>query len=251
MKIGVSSCFFHADPKRAVFKGKTLLYLEQSMSYWLMREGVLVFMIPQPEEGSPVQLKDLVNEMDALVLQGGSDVCPRSYGEEALKPEWEGDYIRDQYEIALSKEFMDQDKPVLGICRGAQILNVAFGGTLYQDIETQIPGARNHRNWDIYDQNFHHIRFEKGSMLEKLYPKTVTAKVNTVHHQAIKALGKGLIVEAKSNDDGIIEAIRHEGKPFVYAVQWHPEFQDKNDTSLLDGRAVLRTFLNEARNANA
>ena len=170
LKIGLSACFFHADPKRAIFKGKTLQYLEQSMAHWMMREGALVFLIPNPEPGSSVKLRDLVAQMDGLVLQGGSDVCPKSYGEKALKPEWEGDYIRDQYEIALTREFMTQDKPVLGVCRGAQLLNVAFGGTLYQDIETQVEGARNHRNWEIYDQNFHEIRIEEGTLLNDSIP---------------------------------------------------------------------------------
>src|ERR1700758_305801 len=104
LKIGLSACFFHADPKRAIFKGKTLQYLEQSMAHWIMREEALVFLIPNPEQGSSVKCGDLVSQMDWLVLQGGSDVCPKSYGEKALKPEWEGDYIRDQYEIALTRE---------------------------------------------------------------------------------------------------------------------------------------------------
>ena len=251
MKIGLSSCFFHADPKRAIFKGKTLLYFEQSMSHWLMRERALVFLIPAPEQGSPVSLHDLVSEMDALVLQGGSDVSPRSYGEKALKPEWEGDYIRDQYEIALTREFMEQEKPVLGICRGAQLLNVAFGGTLYQDIGTQVQGARVHRDWEIYDQNFHNIQMETGSILQTLYPTLPTAKVNSIHHQAIKDLGKGLKIEAKSTDDGIVEAIRHTGSPFVYAVQWHPEFHSREDKTLLDSTPILKRFMEEVRKINA
>jgi len=257
MRIGVSACFFHADPKRPVFKGKTLLYLEQSMSHWLMREGALVFMIPAAEAGSKggaaVTVRDLVGEMDGLVLQGGSDVSPKSYGEKALKPEWEGDFIRDQYEISLVREFMAQEKPVLGICRGAQLLNVAFGGTLYQDIGTQFARARVHRDWEIYDRNFHEIRFEKDSMLGKLCPGTQGGRVNSVHHQAIRDLGKGLVIEARSADDGVIEAIRGDDdcKSFIYAVQWHPEFQDAGDHSLFDCAPVLKSFLEQAKNRSS
>ncbi len=236
LKIGLSACFFHSDPKRPIFKGKTLLYLEQSLVRWVMAEGALVYMIPSPAPDSPVTMADLVSPLDGLVLQGGSDVSPKSYGEQALTPEWEGDYIRDQYEIALISEFRAQDKPVLGICRGAQLINVAFGGTLYQDIKTQVPGALEHRNWDIYDQNFHGLKMESGKV----------TRVNSVHHQAIKDLGKGLRAEAWSQPDGLVEAIRVEKGPYCFAVQWHPEFQDSKDASLLDGRIFLREFLKMA-----
>jgi len=237
IKIGLSACFFHADPKRPIFKGKTLLYLEQTLSRWVMAEGALVYMIPSPAPDSPVTLKDLVSELNGLVLQGGSDVSPKSYGEEPLKPEWEGDYVRDQYEIALLNEFRKQGKPVLGICRGAQLVNVAFGGTLYQDIKTQVPGAIEHRNWDIYDQNFHDLKLSSGE----------TTRVNSVHHQAVKDLGKGLKAEAWSVPDNLVEAIHADKGPYCFAVQWHPEFQDTKDKSLYDGRIFLREFLKAAK----
>jgi putative glutamine amidotransferase len=236
LKIGLSACFFHADPKRPIFKGKTLLYMEQSLSRWVMAEGALVYLIPSPAPDSPVTISDLVTPLDALVLQGGSDVSPKSYGETPLKPEWEGDYVRDQYETALLNEFRAQDKPVLGVCRGAQLMNVAFGGTLYQDIQTQVPHAVEHRNWDIYDQNFHGLKLADGQVV----------KVNSVHHQAVKDLGKGLKAEAWSQPDNLVEAIRAEKGPYCFAVQWHPEFQDPKDSSLFDSRVFLREFLKAA-----
>src|SRR5260221_11341194 len=125
-KIGISACFFHPDPLRPIFKGKTLLYLEQSLSHWIMSEGAQPWLIPTPAPGSQVSLGGLIEGLDGLVLQGGSDVSPQSYGETPLKPEWSGDFVRDQYEIALVKEFRLQAKPVLGICLAAQLLNVAF-----------------------------------------------------------------------------------------------------------------------------
>jgi putative glutamine amidotransferase len=243
-KIGISSCFFHADPQRPIFKGKTLLYLEQSIAQWVMSEGVLAYLIPAPALGSPVQLPDLAREMDGLVLQGGSDVSPQSYGEQPLRPEWSGDFVRDQYEIALVNAFRAQAKPVLGICRGAQLLNVAFGGTLYQDIPTQVKGAQKHRDWDVYDQNFHSLSLEGG--LRALNADKAVARVNSVHHQAIKDLGQGLKPEAHSVEDGLIEAVRAEAGPYLVAVQWHPEFQDPQDPSLFDGKLLLRDFLAHA-----
>ncbi len=246
LRIGFSACFFHADPKRALFKGKTLIYMEESIAHWLFAEKVLGFLIPTVHATSTISLKDLVADLDGIILQGGSDVSPDSYGETPLKPEWSGDYVRDQYEIALVKECIRQHKPILGICRGAQLLNVALGGSLYQDIATQVPGARVHRNWEVYDQLFHEVTFAKGSLLENRFKKS-TARVNSIHHQGIKQLGKGLIAEAFSKEDNIIEAIRLETEPFVYAFQWHPEFHNPNDPTLLDCRLILQDFLKQAK----
>lgn len=247
LKIGLSACFFHADPQRAIFKGKTLQYIEQSLAHWILSEGQKVFMIPSLPENSPMALDTLIEDLDGLVLSGGSDVAPETYGETALKPEWKGDAIRDRYEIALVQAFMRHHKPILGICRGAQLLNVAMGGTLYQDIETQVPGALVHRNWEIYDQNHHEVRFEKGSGLEKLYgPGTHT--IGSIHHQGLKKLGRDLVVEATSPKDGVIEAIRYTGGSYALAVQWHPEFHSVSKKPLLDGTPFLREFIEAGRN---
>jgi putative glutamine amidotransferase len=139
LKIGISACFFHPDPQRAVFKGKTLQYVEQEMAHWVMQKDAMALMIPSPEgdsrrPGSRVSVGDYARELDGLVLMGGSDVSPESYGEKPLKPEWTGDRIRDDYEIALLRSFIAAGRPVLGVCRGAQVINVGQGGTLYQDI---------------------------------------------------------------------------------------------------------------------
>jgi putative glutamine amidotransferase len=200
-------------------------------------------MIPTLSADSALSLQALVGELDGLVLQGGADVAPETYGETAQRPEWSGDAIRDRYEISLVHEFEAQRKPVLGLCRGLQLLNVAYGGTLHQDIGTQVPGALVHRDWDIYDLNFHDIEILAGSGLARLYPGQKVAKVNSVHHQAIKDLGQGLQVEASSIRDGIIEAMRLSGDQYVVGVQWHPEFQDPQDATLLKTRPLLDEFI--------
>ena len=243
-KIGISACFFHADPKRPIFKGKTLLYLEQSIAQWVMAQGALAYLIPAPARDSAVSLRDLAQPLDGLVLQGGSDVAPQSYGESPLKPEWAGDAVRDQYEMALVTEFRAQGKPVLGICRGIQLVNVALGGSLYQDISTQAPGSRQHRDWEVYDQHFHGVELEGG--LLKLNGGRANTRVNSVHHQGLKELGQDLVVEARSSEDGLVEAVRAQSGPWLVAVQWHPEFQDPADASLFDGRALLKEFLDHA-----
>lgn len=257
LKIGLSPRFLHAVPPALGFRGKKLQYLEQSIAHWLMTADALVFMIPSIEGGGMIRrgnirIVDYVAELDGLVLQGGSDVSPLTYGETPLRPEWKGDRIRDMYEIDLLHEFVSAGKPVLGVCRGLQLINVAFGGTLYQDILDQ-RGADHlhHYNSSAYDQHYHSIRFVPGSGLSRLYPNLGRVRVNSIHHQAAKTLGKDLVGEALSMPDEMIEAIRWRGSSYVVGVQWHPEFHDPADTSLLDGNPLLLEFLAEAERARA
>ena len=249
-RLGLSACFFHADPKRNLFKGKTLLYAEESMLHWLMAGGALPMLMPRV--APPLSPAELLENIDGLVLQGGADLSPRHYGEEPLRPEWEGDPARDVYEIELVRLCLAADKPVLGVCRGAQVLNVALGGTLYQDIETLHPGAKVHRDWEIYDEHAHEVAFERGSLLERLYPSLPgPPRVNSVHHQGLKTLGRGLVIEARSLPDGVVEAVRYQPDPqdvrapFAYGVQWHPEFIRPGNAALLDPQVLLGAFLEE------
>jgi putative glutamine amidotransferase len=250
LRIGVASCFFHADQTRPIFKGKTLLYLEESLAHWLMAGGAVPLLLPTPAAG--IRADDLLLGLDALVLQGGSDVAPESYGEAPIRPEWAGDRVRDRYETELVRAAMALDRPVLGLCRGLQMLNVIFGGSLIQDIGTQCPGFLTHRDFERYDRLQHDISIEPDSWLAGVYPGHARGRVNTVHHQAIKALGQGLEVEARSVPDGLSEAVRYQPAamdqpaPWLYAVQWHPEFQDPADSSLLPTAPLRDRFLQAA-----
>jgi gamma-glutamyl-gamma-aminobutyrate hydrolase PuuD len=123
---------------------------------------------------------------------------------------------------------------------------VALGGTLYQDIRTQIPESGEHRTED-YEKHRHTIRFVEGSSLEKLYPHVDRANVTSIHHQSIKTIGRGLRIEAFSEPDGVVEAVRGEGKGYIFAVQWHPEFHNPADRALLDCAPILESFLEAAR----
>jgi putative glutamine amidotransferase len=259
LRIGVSSCFLHADSTRALFKGKTLLYAEESMLSWIMSAGVLPVLLPRAVP--PLSPRELLEDVDALVLQGGADVSPLHYGEEPLRPEWAGDHARDLYEMELVRLAIELDRPVLGCCRGAQVLNVALGGSLWQDVETMHPERRVHRDWHVYDQLFHEVQLAEDSWLARCYAGDRQAparrgRINSVHHQAIKQLGKGLAVEARSTEDGVVEAIRlvslgRDGggrAPFALGVQWHPEFLHKPtvyEPDALDPAALLRGFLEE------
>ena len=251
LKIGLSARLYHPQPDATGLQAKTLQYLEQSAAHWIMSRNVLVFMVPTVDkEGllhrSEMRIADYVRALDGLVLQGGADVSPLTYGEEPLERAWAGDRLRDVYEIELVHEFIEAGKPVLGICRGLQIINVAFGGTLYQDIETQVPGAMKHVT-DAYERHLHDISIVPDAGLASLYPGVARGRINSIHHQSIKALGRGLTVEARADPDGVIEAIRHSEKRDVFAVQWHPEFHAPRDESVLQSAPILDAFLRAAR----
>ncbi len=253
LKIGVSARILHPQRGARGLQSKTLQYLEQTAAHWLMSRDVLVLMVPTVDTGgilhrSSIRMSDYARHLDGLMLQGGADVSPLSYGEEPLSREWTGDRLRDEYEIELLHEFIEAGKPVLGVCRGAQLINVAYGGTLYQDIVQQVPKARRHVTED-YEKNLHEVRFEPAGALARLYPGVEHARVNSIHHQSVKTLGRNLRVEAWSESDRVIEAIRGTGPSYVLGVQWHPEFHPPGDQSVLDSAPILDEFLRAARRA--
>ncbi|NLP62350.1 gamma-glutamyl-gamma-aminobutyrate hydrolase family protein [Paraburkholderia sacchari] len=251
LRIGVSARIFHPEPGALGLRGKTLQYLEESIAHWVMSRDVIVFMIPTVgHQGmlhpSNIRLRDYAKHLDGLLLQGGADVSPQTYAETAPRPEWPGDRVRDMYELELLHEFIESGKPVLGVCRGCQLINVAFGGSLYQDIAMDVPTAGVHVS-EHYDQHRHAITFPEGSSLASMFPGRREAIVNSIHHQAVKSLGRDLTVEAVSSGDGLIEAVRYRRSPFVVGVQWHPEFHRAGGPELLDCTPLLDTFLRAAR----
>jgi len=255
--IGVSARIYYPGTHGAlpgVFT-KTLHYLEQSVAHWVLSGHAMAVMIPAVTKDSIVlrsdlDLDDYARSLDGLVLQGGNDVAPECYGETALHPDWAGDPVRDKYEIELIRVFIAAGKPVFGVCRGFQLLNVMHGGTLWQDIGTQRPASRAHRELGQYERHFHQISIEPGSRLAALYPGLQQTVANSIHHQGIRDLAPGFVVEARCPDDGIIEAIRRtEGPGYVAGVQWHPEFHDPQDGRTIDDRPMLQDFLAACRAA--
>ena len=235
---------------------KTVHYLEQSVAHWLLAGGAMAVMVPAVDADSIVtrsdlKLHDYAAALDGLVLQGGNDVAPETYGEQPLHADWHGDRVRDRCEIDLIRAFVDAGKPVFGICRGLQLLNVTFGGTLIQDIPTLHPGALSHREAGRYEHHHHGVEFVPGTQLAALFPGMVRATTNSIHHQGIKDLAPGFIVEARCPDDGMVEAVRWQGPSFVAGVQWHPEFHEPDHPTTLDDRPILRDFLDAARAARA
>lgn len=257
LRIGLSARLLHEPPAELGFRGKTLQYLEQSAAHWILRHGALALMVPTlgfdaEVERRKVSVGAFVAALDGLVLQGGADLSPATYGQTPLEPEWSGDAVRDRYEMELIDGFIAEGKPVLGICRGMQLLNVVHGGTLLQDILRLHPGAHAHVDPDAYDLHRHRVRFEPGGLLERLHPEAGDeASVISIHHQAVDRLGGDLVIEARSTDDGIVEAIRGSGRSFVLGLQWHPEFHPQRDPQLLSPTPVMTAFLEaaEARRA--
>ncbi len=164
---------------------------------------------------------EYVARVDGLLLTGGDDIHPRHYGE-APHPRIDlVDERRDAFEIALLRAARERGMPVLGICRGIQLINVALGGDLYQDIPSQKESSVGHAQKTLREGPWHEIEVRPGTRLAEILGET-RAAVNSYHHQACRRVAKGLAVTA-TTADGIVEAVEDPGHPFFVAVQWHPE----------------------------
>ena len=223
--------------------GVTLLWDEEKNSYWMLpgylegleEAGAIPIILPLAADGADIaQLADLC---DGFLFTGGQDVAPQLYGE-AMKPTC-GELCpaRDTLEQELLNRALEQDKPILGICRGLQILNVTLGGTLYQDLPTEHPSEIEHSMKPPYDQAAHTVRILPDTPLAALLQKQELG-VNSCHHQAIRSLAPSLVEMARSTDD-LIEAMYLPGKTFIWGVQWHPEMSLQEESS----RKIFEAFV--------
>lgn len=168
-------------------------------------------------------IAQLVATLDGVLFSGGNDVTPEFYGEEVTHAV-ETSRARDEWELALIDEAQKQDKPIFTICRGTQLLNVSRGGTLYQDIQLDRHSQSNHSSSEEFENAehlAHTITLEADSKLSNILGEK-DIQTNSQHHQAIKKLGKGLIVTARA-EDGVVEGVEDSSKAFVMGVQSHPE----------------------------
>jgi putative glutamine amidotransferase len=182
--------------------------------------------------GEPVELDyqrdepgDVVRRSHGLLLTGGGDVDPTLYGEAPHETFQASEPGRDAYEVALIRAAAASDLPILAICRGMQVLNVALGGTLLQDIPSMVNGAVHHVISEPRYAIAHEVWVASGSRLDRLMGDTLegeTCQVNSRHHQAVKTVAAGWDVSGTA-PDGVIEAIEQSGDRFRLAVQWHPE----------------------------
>jgi putative glutamine amidotransferase len=201
-RIGITSCSKNADYEESVRRaGGEPVILDWSA----LKSGV-----------------DALAGVDGVLMTGGPDVNPAEYGE-ARDPAVASlaDPARDRFELELARAALKHDAPILAICRGMQVLNVAAGGSLVQDIPSGMPDALPHQVGEPKDAIAHAVRIEPGSRVAELLDAT-EARVNSRHHQAVKQPGEGLLVTATA-PDGIIEALEKPDAHFCVAVEWHPE----------------------------
>jgi putative glutamine amidotransferase len=186
----------------------------------LMGKGAPVIVPPYLEE---VELRAIFESLDGLLLSGGGDILPVLYGEKDSGLLWIVDERRDRAELALARWALAEKLPLLAICRGIQVLNVAAGGTLIQDIPTQILNSLTHSSVAGRPKGSiaHTVEVTRGSRLAGLIGAGQLG-VNSFHHQAVKDIGLGLLVTARA-PDGIIEGLELPDHPFCIGVQWHPE----------------------------
>ena len=172
--------------------------------------------------GRPEDAADFLDRVDALVLSGGADVDPAAYGEERHPTVTRVHPGRDAFELALAREAVARDLPTLAICRGHQLLNVATGGTLVQDIPSQWASASDHdpdtERWALS----HDVDVLPGTRLRAILGRD-RVSVNSFHHQAVRRLGDGFVLSARGAEDGVIEGMEMPDRRFMIGVQWHPE----------------------------
>lgn len=195
--------------------------LNENYSRSVIEAGGIPVMLPS----NNTDIENLLDRLDGVVITGGGDIDPSIYGEEKHAKTDGIDAERDAFEQAIVHAAIERDMPLLGICRGLQMLNVALGGTLHQDIDDLVDGSHEHRQ---QSQNIHHEQtFQTVQIANSDHPlhRMTSSKhidVNTFHHQSINILANTLDVMAKA-DDGVVEAVYKPGHSFCLAVQWHPE----------------------------
>ncbi len=203
--------------------------------------------VPVLLAGSAGSAHAVIERLDGVLLSGGVDVDPRYFGEDPHPQLGEVSPMRDSFELALAQEALRRGVPVFGICRGAQVMAIAGGGSVYQDLPSQREGSILHyqsgpRNWQS-----HAVSVAEGSLLQRVVGGAASLRVNSFHHQAVRDLPEGWTVAARA-PDGVIEAFENPGHPYWLAVQWHPEAYYAHDAA---ARALFQSFVESAREALA
>ncbi len=201
-----------------------------------------------PASVSIQTLDEIYQRLDGVLLPGGGDVNPQIYGQEAHPTLDSVDDVRDALEIRLTRKAVEDDLPLFGICRGIQVMNVALGGTLIQDIPSMVEGAVRHtidKEKEGRGKRLHSVRIEEGTHLETIFSEPILP-VNSIHHQALGDVAPGAVVTAYS-EDGLKEGIEVPDKHFVVGVQWHPE--DMQDDPHM--RELFKAFVDAARERTA
>ena len=220
------------------------LYDDEKESYWMLpgymkmleKEGAIPIMLPLTSKTE--ELDCFFEICSGFLLTGGQDVSPSVY--HAAREPWCGSCceLRDEMEQYILNKAVEQDKSVLGICRGVQFMNACYGGTLYQDLEKEYASGIDHHMKPPYDRTVHQVSLEKNTPLSEILKKEQIG-VNSYHHQAIKKLSPKFQTTAFS-EDGLIEGIYMPFRKFVMGVQWHPEFSYEVDEN---SRKLIKAFV--------
>jgi putative glutamine amidotransferase len=205
--------------------------MSQRYIHALTAAGAIPWMIPLLPDDADT-MRGIYDELDGFFLPGGADIDPANYGEERHPSCDHSDPARDRVELIMAEWAMRDHKPILGVCRGLQLLNLAAGGTLWQDVESQRPSSIKHdyfpfRDGHARDYLAHAVTIREGTRLAEILGAG-DRKVNSMHHQGIHRLATGFIVSATA-PDGLIEGIEGHGDQFLMAVQWHPEALAEKD----------------------
>ena len=225
---------------------KNMFYLNPLYVQALEQSGAACFMFPLGI--SLDSLRQLAALCDGILFTGGPDVHPFRFGEETLPKCGEVSALRDDLEIALLPIAMEQQKPILGICRGIQLINICLGGSIYQDLESQLSGCSQllcHQQPYSPVTPSHYAEVVPGSRLQSIV-ETGRLEVNSIHHQAIRLLAPGLTACARTSD-GLIEAIEMDSYPFLLGVQWHPELLFSSQES---AQKIFRAFVRACASKN-
>jgi len=209
-----------ADIADSKANGEPTLFLARRYLRAVEQAGAVPLILPPLSSNSAI--RQSLNILDGLIISGGNfDIHPSHYGEQPIKELGIVKADRTEFELEIAAGALKKNLPTLGICGGAQALNVVLGGSLYQDIGTQVPSAGEHEQSDKRASGGHRVKIPSGTRLRAIVRRQ-HLEVNTTHHQAVKELGKGLLANAVA-DDGIIEGIESTRHAFVLGVQWHPE----------------------------
>jgi putative glutamine amidotransferase len=221
--IGICTSLVHArwgvwDQRAALTPLGYLLAIQRA-------DGLVLMVPPDPQlEEYPDEALDLI---DGLILAGGDDIDPSSYGAEPHPQTKHTVVLRDRVELALTRRAVQRDMPVLGVCRGMQLLNVAFGGTLLQHLPDEVGHGAHRLNPGSFDGSDHDVQLHEGSVAARAAGEELHSS-KSHHHQGLDQIGLGLVVSGHSTLDELPEAIEMPGKQFVLGVQWHPEADENS-----------------------
>lgn len=242
--IGITADFSGVPANGTDSAQEATLFLPQRYCRAIQEVGGIPLILPPV--ASRNGLCTILQQVDGVLISGGNfDIHPSYYGEAPIHALGAIKKDRTEFELELLDLALNRDLPLLGICGGAQAINVALGGSLYQDITTQLPNALKHEQGAKREKGGHPVVIHSGTHLKQIVQKR-TLEVNTTHHQAVRRVGKGLVVNATA-EDGLIEGLESSNHRFVLGLQWHPEILSRKNSSQ---RRIFSSFVSASKRSH-